>query len=77
MQSVSSEQVDRLVAQLVSVAIEHTIQERCTQVEAAMVRAMLDTPAVARLRDRAGDLVMDALELALPPLLNECLFPED
>jgi hypothetical protein len=42
-----------------------------------MVRAMLDTPVVARLRDRAGDLVMDALELALPPLLNECLFPED
>jgi hypothetical protein len=30
MQNVSSEQVDRLVAQLLAPAIEHTFQERCT-----------------------------------------------
>lgn len=77
MQAISSDEVNDQIEALVAAAIEALIQERCTQVEARLVRAALPTPTVARLVDRAEGLVVDALLIALPDVLNEALYPED
>jgi hypothetical protein len=77
MLSVGSEQVNDQIEALVAAAIESLLQDRCTAAEAEMVRRRLGQPDVARLVERAEELVVDALLIALPEVLNEALYPED
>ena len=75
MQSVSGEQVDELIAQLIRVVVEHQLQERCTGIEASRVRLALQHPSAetSELVSEAHGLVVEALELGVIPLLNHSL----
>lgn len=73
----SSDQVNDQIAALVAAAIESLLGERCTAAEAALVRRRLGQPDIERLVDRAEGLVVEALLIALPDVLNAALYPED
>lgn len=78
-QSVSSDQIDDAIADLLQLAIECTLQEKCTPVEAARVRLALahPSPQVNEAMEESVALVLEAMEIGLPPLLNGILFPDD
>ena len=79
MEGVASEAVDNAISTVLDLAVEHTLQEKCSAAEAATIRRALVFPTaeIAELQIEAEALVVEALEMAVPALLNAALFPED
>lgn len=78
-ESVSSEDVDQAIAALLELAIECTLQEKCTRTEAARIRLSLahPSPEITEAMEEATAWVIEAMEMGLPPLLNRVLFPDE
>ena len=69
----------KAIVELIDLAVEHTLQERCSAAEAAKIRLAFayPSPEVEDLVQDSVALVIEALEMGIPPMLNAVLFPED
>lgn len=76
--SIAADDVDGAIGDLVGMAVEHVIQERCTPLEAARIRLAIGNPSaeIQEYLDDASGLVVEALAIGVPELLNRILFPD-
>lgn len=78
-EGITAEQVDDAIQALIRLATEHTLQERCTTTEAARIRLALQHPSqeLQEYVEEAVALVIEALEIGIPAVLNAILYPDD